>query len=459
MPTFARRISPRLRGVALLLFLYPAAPATAAEITAVADAADGDDPYDARVELLYSRTLRRAKVTREFNCNFDDSPDTCPSARPGVGEMVYAKELRVQRWTHALTPRAELGIWHDLALRVEMPIVLDDTQEVRFAGDGGDPDGVAVDGQISTIAPDALPGETENPPDLFPVPPQLPTRAGFGDMSLSLRWSPFNQERDEARATWTLFFTWGLPTGKIMRPGNDGVGRGLHTLTLGTAMSRRFEHVDPYFSMSGSLYVPSSSSMFKDYKFAQEEIGPGGVGTFEVGAEIVPFEQVGRRYVKIFLDLGLGAEYHAEGRNYTDLFDAFAFGGRNCALGEAAPRNVGCYNPDSNSELHGQAFDGITTVEQFGVVRGHLGLGAYFSQYVKFMVDLSLAHETEHFASSADVGKDLDGSGLVENRDDPDFNADEQNPTYVAAIDAAGRRLRFEETTVFTLAIGLGGQF
>jgi hypothetical protein len=371
--------------------------------------------------------------------------------------MVYAKELRVQRWTHTLTPRAHLGIWHDLELQVEMPIVLDDTQEVRFAGDGGDPDGVAVDGQISTIAPDARPGETEDPPDLFAVPPELPTRAGFGDMSLSLRWSPFNQERDDARATWTLFFTWGLPTGKIMRPGNDGVGRGVHTLTLGTAMSRRFEHVDPYFSLSGSLFVPSSSSLFKDYKFAQEEIGPGGVGKFEVGAEIVPFEQVGRRYVKVFIDLGLGAEYHAEGRDYTDLFDAFAFGGRVCA--SPAPRNVGCYNPDSNSELHGQAFDGITTVEQFGVVRGHLGLGAYFSQYVKMTVDLSLAHETEHFASSADVGKDLDGSGLVENRDDPNFNADEQNPTYVAAIDAAGRRLRFEETTVFTLALGLGGQF
>ena len=35
----------------------------------------------------------------------------------------------------------------------------------------------------------------------------------------------------------------------------------------------------------------------------------------------------------------------------------------------------------------------------------------------------------------------------------------EPNPTYVAAIDGAGHRLRFEETTVFTLAASLAGIF
>lgn len=457
MRSVLRRHTVRLTGATLLMWGNAAwTPAAAAEVTNVVDAADGDDPYDATVELVYSRTLRRSKITREFACDPDQSPDTCQDAWKGIGEMVYAKELRTQRKTQTLTPRAHLGIWHDLELQVDLPIILDDTQEVRFAGDGGDPNGIPVDGSISTIAPDETAVDGDGP-NLFDVPPKLPTRAGFGDMSLALRWSPYNQERDDARGTWTLAFTWGLPTGKIMRPGNDGVGHGVHSLTLGTSLSKRFTYVDPYFSMSGTTYVPSGSSLFKDYKFAQEKVGPGGVGRFDVGTEIIPYENTGRRQVKVFFDVGLGAEYHAEGRDYTDLFDAFAYGGRACT--SPAPDNTACYNPDSNSELHGQPFDGVTTVEQYGVVRGHLGFGAYASRFVKFGIDLSLAHETEHFASTADVGKDADGSGLVESRQDANFNADEQNPTYVAAIDGAGHRLRFEETTVFTLAASLAGIF
>lgn len=229
---------------AALLCPCAATPAAAAEVTNVVDAADGDDPYDATVEIVYSRTLRRSKITREFHCDPDVSAETCQNAWPKIGEMVYAKELRTQRKTHVLTPRAHLGIWHDLELQIDMPVVLDDTQEVRFAGDGGDPNGIAVDGSISTIAPDATAVDGDGP-NLFDVPPKLPTRAGFGDMALTLKWSPFNQERDDARSTWTVGFTWGLPTGKIMRPGNDGVGHGVHALTLSTALSRRFTYVDP----------------------------------------------------------------------------------------------------------------------------------------------------------------------------------------------------------------------
>lgn len=428
-------------------------PAPAAEITDVVDAADGTDPYDATLDLVYSRTLRRHKVTREFNCDPRISPDTCPDAWPGIGEMVHAKELRVQRTTHVLTPRAHLGIWHDLELQVDFPVVLEDSQEVRFAGDGGDPNGVPVDGNISTIAPD--PDGPEDPPNLFDVPPKLPSRGGFGDMAMTLKWSPFNQERDDARATWTVFFTWGMPTGEVMRPGNDAVGRGVHSLTLGSSFSRRSGALDPYASMQGTMYVPADSSLFKDYKFAQEVVGPGAMARFDFGTEIIPYEDLGRRRIKVFLDVGLGGELHAEGRDYTDLFDAFAYGGRECPLDPAATvdPNIACYNRDSDSELHGQPFDGIGTVEPYGVIRAHLGFGFYTNKYMKLGADVSLAHETEHFASSADAGKDLDGSGLVENRSDgAGFDPDEQNPTYVPAVDAVGRRVRFEETTVFTAA-------
>ena len=434
--------------------------ARAAEITDVVDAVDGKDPYDATVDVTYSRTLRRAKITREFACDPRVTPDTCTDAWPGVGALVNAKELRYQRITHVMTPRLHLGIWHDLELETDLPIVLSDDQEVRFAGDGGDPNAVAVDPTISSIAPD--PDGPEDPANLFDVPPKLPSRAGFGDMSLTLKWSPFNQERDDARATWTLAFTWGLPTGDVMKPGNSGVGHGVHTLTLETSMSRRFAHAEPYFSLSGSIYAPSGDSLFKDYKFAQERIGPGPVARFEAGTEIVPYDEDGKRRLKVYIDLGLTGEYHAEGRDYNELTDAFAVGARACSLDPNVPvdANQACYNRDSNSELHGQPFDGIGTVEQFGAIRAHLGLGLYASRYFKMGAQVSLAHETEHFLSTADVGKDLDGSGLVESRrDTTNFNANEQNPTFVPAVDAVGRRLRVEETTVFTTTFSASAVF
>jgi hypothetical protein len=103
------------------------------------------------------------------------------------------------------------------------------------------------------------------------------------------------------------------------------------------------------------------------------------------------------------------------------------------------------------SELAGQAFDGITTVEQFVTAKAHLGFGLQTSQHLRIGTELSLAHDTEHFISTADVGKDLNGTGIVESRADGNWSAEEQNPTYVRSIDALGRRLRVEETTVFNV--------
>ena len=55
-------------------------------------------------------------------------------------------------------------------------------------------------------------------------------------------------------------------------------------------------------------------------------------------------------------------------------------------------------------------------------MRAHLGGGVYVSEHAKLSLNLSLAHETEHYLSNADVGRDLDGSGLVEARGQANFN-------------------------------------
>ena len=71
-----------------------------------------------------------------------------------------------------------------------------------------------------------------------------------------------------------------------------------------------------------------------------------------------------------------------------------------------------------------------------------------------------MAHETEHNLSNAKIGKDLLSNSVDEYgvRVPPKNTQQrsEHNPTYVPNIDAIGRRIRIEETTVFTLSAYIG---
>ncbi|MCA9540006.1 MAG: hypothetical protein KC620_14010, partial [Myxococcales bacterium] len=81
------------------------APAPGAEVTETIDAADGDDPFDFRGEVDYRRKLRRAKITREFNCNpaRGREAESCPGAG-AQGALLHVKELRYERIRHTITP-------------------------------------------------------------------------------------------------------------------------------------------------------------------------------------------------------------------------------------------------------------------------------------------------------------------------------------------------------------------
>jgi hypothetical protein len=122
--------------IAIVLCHLPAG-VHASELTDVIDALDGDDPYDFTAEIKYTRQLKRAKITREYNCRplagDASNPDreTCvdtfnrlsgtvtdPDSRRH-GDIVHVKELRYERVTHWLTPTFRFGIWHDLELRID----------------------------------------------------------------------------------------------------------------------------------------------------------------------------------------------------------------------------------------------------------------------------------------------------------------------------------------------------
>ncbi|MEZ4471257.1 MAG: hypothetical protein R3F60_10735 [bacterium] len=450
------------RGLVAALLLCAAPPVPAAEVADVIDAADGVDLFDFVGEIRYRRTLRRAKITREYGCDpnqatnpsrFMGDQETCGDAGP-AGRLLQVKEVRYERITHEIEPRFRFGLWHDLELSISAPVVLEDSQHIRFAGNGGDPDKEPITPENSTIAPaDGV--------QLFPVPTDgLPTRAGFGDMTFMVRYAPVSRDRDETRGEWALELGWQVPTGEVMKLGNEGVGRGLHTLIIGQAFSYRTPYADPYARIGARFPFAAKGSLFRDYGDAQEFVGPGSRVDFDLGAEIIPWTDPARG-MKFFIDLGLGAAYQAEGRDYSELFDALALGAELCTPdpAEAGGGNCGRYNPGSRSGVRGEAHDGITTVEQFAQVRGKLDIGAYFSEHARVTAHLSLAHDTEHFISKANIGKDTDGSGRVEDPTSPRYNPAEHNPTFVPAIDTVGQRLRVDETTVFSAGVSVGALF
>jgi hypothetical protein len=245
-----------------------------------------------------------------------------------------------------------------------------------------------------------------------------------------------------------------------MEAGNSAVGRGVHELVLATGLAKNYRYVDPYTRFEMVIPFAAQGSLFKDYGDSQQYVGPGERMKFEVGSEFSPYfnPQTG---AKVYFDLGFSAMYQAEGRDYSELFDALGMANTPCpdAAGPATDSrglpNQACFNPESRSAAAKSAHDGITTVEQFIAVQARLGMGIYVSEHAKLSGTLSLAHETEHFLTNADVGRDVDGSGRVEARGQNGYDPGEQNPTFSSAIDGPGRRIRIEETTVFTFGVSL----
>ena len=403
-------------------------PLMAAELTDVIDAADGDDPFDITATLSYKRTGKDALIKRENKYNKADNALT---------ERI--KEVNYKRVTHELIPQLRLGLWRDLELFIEAPITLTDTQDIGLA------DGL----KQSTLSPNLV---NINDSQL------TPTRAGFGDMLFKFRFAPISHERDESRGEWVLELGYRAPTGEVRAYNNEGVGRGVHELVLGTAFSRRYGRVEPYATFSLALPLAGSfDSAFKQYKGAQDYILPGARSDFRFGIEFIPYEAP-KQGSKFFINVEIGLGYQASGRDYSEMFDALA---RTANVCNANVNDCAVYNPDAlDNNGRPENFDGITTVQGFNKVRGQLGLGFYATEHFKLTAYFGVAHNTSHFISGAILGKDTNAAerGIQRPAENPQQKA-EHNPVYVEAIDELGNRLYVEQTLLLDFRINLAVMF
>jgi len=418
--------------------------AFAAGTTQVLSAFEESDPFDGWLYPVWEWELRKAKIGREYLQG---------------DRILRADVLNARRSTHRLSVNARIGLYRDLELFLVFPFVLRDQTELTFAGSASSLDPLGTQ------------------PDLFSMPNTGPARSGFGDMAVGLRYSPFQQWRDPYYPSWVVAFTWTIPTGKVRRGGNAGVGNGWHELKFETGASRRIAFVEPYFDFHGTLRIPSSSTLFKDYGPTQGSVWPGQELGLRYGVEFVPWEVTrtdGKRERYATIDLGGSAVYTFRGRGYTDLFEAFASSKCNGAglcpdpTKENGALGVTQYNRTLQNWTPGSSpafLDGITDVEAYGTYSVWAGFDVQPIEYLSIGFRFTYSHETAHFLNRAIVGKDLDGhDGVMYNPERPNATppvpagVNEYNPVYNSSVDDPGRRFKSEGADIFGIGLMLIGK-
>lgn len=424
--------------------LLAAAPAAAAGITAVADAAEDGNPIDVVGTVSFDLMRQTALITRE---NTQAPPDD-PTADPRTANV---KELQYEHLRYRLKPRLEIGVFHDLAVFTEWPIVLWDSQSTTFAeGTTSTNSTIARDRAPATvptidgwpqvegagnatpqlqdgIAPDSAYGFPKNGYNNWRVGADgtwAGYRQGVDNPSFGLRWSPTNNERDETKPTITLQADYTAPFFDFMDPTTDAiedegapgvVANGTHRFHFSVAMSKRFLILDPYFLVEYSIPFTGGKDEHLLGMFPRQN------GAFLAGVEVVPYED-SKRDQKFAIELQGMARYYSEGRDYSELSDLFRE---------------------------------QTYTDQFVRVGGEVGVAYSAFHVVSLDVRGILNYDTEHFATIEDFGKD----GADANDEVDLDNPAERNPYYNPVIDTVGRRLRIEQSLLVGLQARLSLTF
>ena len=427
--------------LALCAGLLLAPRAFAAEVTNVADAMDERHPLEVDLAVSGTHQRRETRITRE---------------QATAGGILIVDELHHLRTVDELGFRLGVGLWHDLELHVSAPLVLRDSQELRYA----DVNGVSVEG-VSTLKNNHLdvsgcggPGRCAQSGPASPiVAPGESRRSGFRDPTVGIAWGPINEERElrlrpelypegHPVSTWVIGFDYTLPLVPQDDPSRFGAalptgvspgaeGRKAHVFTLWTAFSKRYRVLEPYFRFSGSVPLATNSSydncahpeLLSDVGTAncagswkgQTAYHPAPQGGFELGAELVAAEDR-KADERLSFDVRAGASYHGPGRDYTQVTDA---------LGK------------------------LQATDDFLAAQGSLGVYGRLARFFHAKLEATLGFETAHYLTHEDIGADKSGDGKISISAGSGRPAPDQNPNYDFRLDQIGRRLRAEPSLLW----------
>lgn len=403
--------------------------------TDVADAADGDDPFDLNLHLGFFQRRITGDIRRE--------------ALNPTGNAAFDKIGAYRSTRNVLEVGADIGVFHDLAVTFRMPVILDDSYSIRNGSTAAD---VLVEGGTDTI---------------FSLPFQGPTRSGIDTVHVGFMWGPLNQNRVHEVPSWVILADVGIPIGPLMRPCNPnsgascdpGVSRGNLVFHLETRISRRHRYVEPYVGLGATMELPTrSENRFRpggDLAGYQHTIPPI-VGDLVAGAAFIPWENL-PRFQRMVIDLRATGSYVSNGRDFSPLYDALGTSG---ATGLITP------NCEDGGDLAGcpagtpqVPFNGMTDTLAYGRIGGRAAIEIQAARYVTFSIGSSIVFQTAHSITSSDVcnanvaGMGPPRAGAV------DCVSGIFNPHYHDTIDEPGRRFELAGSWVVDLFARAIAQF
>jgi len=436
--------------------------AMTAGVTDVASSFDGPNKFDFRFRVRYDHTETRAQLKREIIV-------------PGQDSLGIYKDLVYSQSRNTVSLRTEFGLWHDLMLSLEMPIVIDEIATYEFDQSAGGscvfprsdgsmgPTPTCVNATNSSALADGLApvgGYDANNPQAG-LPNNLLFRSvtrgarggsgldAFDTLNLGLTWGALSQARDKSKPNWTVGFEAQISIGNIkafdrMNPtANHAVSEGTHRFVFRTSLSRRFKFFEPYWNLWYMLPVARNDSQYVDYGAAQKTKLPQMQAGSTFGTEIVPYENK-ERFYRIALDLRGRVEGHFTGRGYSEIWELLA---SSPAMFCDPVHNLSC-DPAQMSKYSGKPFTGLTTIENYATIGADVAVAAQIGPYFRLRTGFEYSHAQSHFITGDDIGTPASNNptGRV-------MAPSEFNPAYRAITDLVGRRYLADNINVYNFHI------
>ncbi len=470
------------------------------ELTQVVDAFDGDDLFDLHLSLGYESSWKRANILRETAV-----------AQPGLSTGGFlADNLNVARFkenTSRLNVRADIGLYHDIALFVRLPIILSNEQELTSLEGSANQQSLVLQG---------APGE-----QLFSLPFKSPKRSGIEYLAVGVDAALMSQARDRTKPTWIFGLegrfdvsepkhacnanpsrlnsfdpaTDSAPTLKcanssdVNRNGVSGerspnppldgavvegvfgsgdraagVSRGVTGLELHTYLSRRIKYIEPYGGFRALFEFQNSSSDFGQTDLKGSLVNhPPLRGTVLFGVNVIPWE-IRDQFQRVTLDFRFSGTYISEGRDYSELFDALGSSDapslrmpnysdymRNPAFDANGMSAQSVADPNSRKVY----FTGLTDVQAHGDYKLSASFTFQAGEYVKFNLGAAYGLTQGHLISfdqacNPDFDGDLDTAGPCHTLDGGSGQTASgiPNPNYRKTINDPGHRFRVDDTSL-----------
>ena len=409
-----------------------------------------DQSVDVITEIDYEYELDSSSLVRERV-----GPGADPSA-----PLPTTRDLTFRQFRHTITPRIQFGVFKNTFVTVALPIVIQQAREIHL-DDGVDRTGstAVTDGLISANGFDSRDPGTATTGDLLF---RGPTRHGLDQIHVGLGVAPMNQAMDPTKPTWKLGAEFRLSVGKPMRfdpmapEANKGVSEGVQQLKLWTSFGRRLAWAEPW----GELHwlVPltgKSGSLFEDPGFGAQNWQRSQEAGASFGVELFAVDKA-EDQTRISVDFGTRANVHFEGREYTELWELFAYAGDPRVAANPLILNADPTPSGPKPSPH----PGITNIENYLETAAKFAVRAQIGPHVRFAVVADLVWKTDHAITFADAGVDLPtcpASGACEDNNNDLVNPGtaEVNPLHAPAIDLVGHRYRSENN--FNVVLGVQG--